>query len=130
MPQPTFDSTMPTDDRSRVHDIMSDMVEAAQALGRPLAGAEPRSLPPGSSLHLQGTVRMGGSDDSTCVVDLHSRVWGIENLYLGGNGLIHTRNANNPTLTSVVLALRAAAHLVGGDPRSLRIPGAADLGLC
>jgi pyranose oxidase len=112
MPRPTFEFTLGADDRRRAHDMMSDMVEAAQALGGFLAGAEPRFLPPGASLHLQGTHRMGPADDDTCVTDAHSKVWGIENLYMGGNGLIPTANASNPTLTSVALAIRAADDIL------------------
>jgi choline dehydrogenase-like flavoprotein len=61
---------------------------------------------------MTGTVRMGTTADDS-VVDPTSRVWGIDNLYLGGNGLIPRGSASNPTLTSVAMALKASEHLVG-----------------
>ncbi|MGN8026465.1 GMC oxidoreductase [Microbacterium sp. 22242] len=70
--------------------------------------ADPRLMPNGSSLHYMGTMRMGEADDGTSVADPHSRVWGTENLVVGGNALIPTANTMNPTLMSVALAVRGA----------------------
>ncbi|MEF2978450.1 GMC oxidoreductase [Subtercola sp. YIM 133946] len=78
----------------------------ADTLGEAIA--EPRLLPPGSSLHYEGTMRMGESDDGTSVADPWSRVWGYENLVVGGNGVIPTATSMNPTLMSVALAVRGA----------------------
>lgn len=112
MPQPTFEYTLGDDDRRAAHEMMEDMVEAAQVLGGFFPGSEPRFMPPGTSLHLQGTTRIGPKDDDTCVTDLDSKVWGIENLYLGGNGMIPTSNASNPTLTTVAIATWAAHKIL------------------
>ncbi|GAA1943060.1 GMC oxidoreductase [Microbacterium deminutum] len=83
---------------------------AGHALGAFVA--EPRLLPNGSSLHYQGTMRMGRADDGTSVADPWSRVWGYRNLYVGGNGLIPTATAMNPTLMSVAIAARGAQRLI------------------
>ena len=84
---------------------------AAAALGELVDPEEPRQIPSGSSLHYQGTVRMGQQDDGTSVCDPESRVWGLRNLYVGGNGVIPTATACNPTLTSVALAVKAVAAI-------------------
>lgn len=65
-------------------------------------------LPPGSSLHQTGTVRMGLADDGTSVCDPHGRVWTFDNLYLAGNGVVPTAVVANATLTGTVTAVRAA----------------------
>lgn len=79
---------------------------AGNALGTFVA--EPRLMPNGSSLHYQGTMRMGDAEDGTSVADPWSRVWGYENLLVGGNALIPTATAMNPTLMSVAIAVRGA----------------------
>jgi choline dehydrogenase-like flavoprotein len=79
----------------------------------------PGLMPNGTSLHYQGTVRMGSQDDGNSVCDRHGRVWGTQNLYVGGNGVIPASTACNPTLTSVALAV-IGAHGVVGQLQDLR----------
>ncbi|MFV2196849.1 GMC oxidoreductase [Nocardiopsis sp. LOL_012] len=98
-------------DRETIARAGEEVRRAAEALGDPI-GDEPFLLPLGSSLHYQGTVRLGGHDDGTSVCDPHSRVWGREGLYVAGNGVIPTSTACNPTLTSVALAIRGARDVI------------------
>ncbi|WP_156755609.1 GMC oxidoreductase [Actinokineospora pegani] len=112
LPRPAFEFSLSEQDRERQHRMMADLRRAASALGSYLPGAEPRFIVPTLPLHIAGTARMG-TDADTSVVDPGSRVWGVDNLYLGGNGLIPTPNASNPTLTSVAMALRAARGILG-----------------
>ena len=85
--------------------------EIAAAVGRPLPGFGPMIPPYGSSLHYQGTVRMGAIDDGLSVCDENSQVWGFDNLFVAGNGVIPTMTGTNPTLTSVALAVLAGQHV-------------------
>jgi pyranose oxidase len=112
MPQATFHFELSKDDKNRLNSMMGDMQVIAHSLGNYLPGFEPRFVPLGASTHTMGTARMGEVDDGKSVADSYSKVWGFDNLYLGGNCLIPTATASNPTLTSVALAMRAAKFLL------------------
>ncbi|MEV7636791.1 GMC oxidoreductase [Pseudarthrobacter enclensis] len=97
-------------ENAEIEDATARLRRAGSALGTFVA--EPRLMPNGSSLHYQGTMRMGETDDGTSVADPWSRVWGFSNLFVGGNALIPTATAMNPTLMSVAIAVRGARKLV------------------
>jgi len=80
----------------------------AEALGPFDPLTESALLAAGSSLHFTGTVRMGQLDDGESVCDTDGRVWGFDNLYVAGNGVLPTALACNSTLTGMVTAVRAA----------------------
>nr|BBE36490.1 FAD dependent glucoside oxidereductase [Microbacterium sp.] len=106
-------------DRENVARAKREVAALAAALGEQTR--EPQLLPAGSSLHYQGSVRMGSVDDGESVCDGSGRVWGTENVFVAGNGVIPTATACNPTLTAVALAVRTgeavAAQLAGGERR-------------
>ena len=70
------------------------------------------AMPPGTSLHAQGAVSMGAADNGKSVCDSYSLVWGYDNLFVGGNGVIPTAKTSNPTLTSVAMAVRASGKII------------------
>jgi choline dehydrogenase-like flavoprotein len=94
-------------DHAAMAQAMREQERTTTALGTPVFSDKPLLVPPGTSLHYQGTIRMGTADDGQSVCDAHSRVWGFRNLFVGGNGVIPTATVCNPTLTSVALAARA-----------------------
>ena len=61
---------------------------------------------------LQGTYRIGDDGGAQSVCDSHAQVWGLDNLFLGGNGTIPTATACNPTLTSVAIAARSVSRVL------------------
>ena len=111
LPAMTLDYSLTPRDLAQVDKARDLLQRAGRALGTPLGDA-PLMLPPGSSLHYQGTTRMGEADDGTSVCDNHGRVWRFQNLYVAGNGVIPTPTACNPTLTSVALAVRACQRIL------------------
>jgi pyranose oxidase len=115
MPQPTFHFCLDEAERKNTDRMNEHMLRTAVTLGGFMPGSEPVFLTPGLPLHIAGTTRMGTSALDS-VVDEYSKVWHIDNLYLGGNGLHPFGNASNPTLTSVAMALHAADTIVKGHP--------------
>ncbi|KAJ3537891.1 hypothetical protein NM688_g6602 [Phlebia brevispora] len=111
MPQPTFKFQMSSEDRKRARRMMDDMCKTALKIGGYLPGSEPQFMTPGLALHLAGTVRAGDNRKET-VADTYCKVWNFDNLYVGGNGVIPTGFAANPTLTSICYALRGASKIV------------------
>lgn len=109
LPNFTIDYALTERELAEVEQATVLLKRAGAALGTFVA--EPRLLPNGSSLHYRGTMRMGAADDGTSVADPYSRVWGFENLVVGGNALIPTATSMNPTLMSMAIAVRAARHL-------------------
>lgn len=111
MPQATFHVERSEKDAERDHRMMNDMTNTANFLGGYLPGSEPQFMEPGLALHITGTTRIG-IDLETSVADPSSKVYGLDNLWVGGNGCIPDSTACNPTLTSVAIAIKGAESIV------------------
>ncbi|KRC51899.1 hypothetical protein ASE16_02170 [Leifsonia sp. Root227] len=111
MPAMRIHHTLSDRDRETLETGKAELLRLSAVLGKPVDGEEPWILPSGSSLHYQGTVRMGPVDDGTSVCDPSCRVWGVSGLYVAGNGVIPTETACNPTLTSVALSVVGARDI-------------------
>lgn len=109
-PNMTISYELTESEFAEIADATRRLRRAGAALGSFVA--EPRLLPAGSSLHYQGTMRLGTVDDGSSVADPWSRVWGVDGLFVGGNGVIPTATSVNPTLMSVALAVRGARALL------------------
>jgi choline dehydrogenase-like flavoprotein len=114
MPKPSIFYAHNDEDKARFTKAKELVSEVCQTIGEEL-GSGPIVMPIGSSLHYLGTVRMGSKNDGKSVCDLDSKVWGFSNLYVGGNGVIPTETAGNPTATSIAFAIKAARSIVRGD---------------
>lgn len=112
-------------DRETIVQMREQVTQLASALGGLFEGREPTVMPNGSSLHYMGTFRMGAFDDGESVCDSTGAVWQTNGLYVGGNGIIPTRTACNPTATSVALAIRSARAVLAGDLLTARVAGEA-----
>ncbi len=110
MPAPRIHYRLTERDHEVVERARREIVRLAEAIGDPV-GDRPFTLPLGSSLHYQGSTRMGATDDGTSVCDVDSEVWGVPDLFVAGNGVIPTATACNPTVTSVALAVRGARKI-------------------
>lgn len=65
----------------------------------------------GGPHHMGGTRMASGPAEG--VVDQNCKVFGVENLYIGGSSVFPTGGHANPTYTIVQLALRLGDHLAG-----------------
>ncbi|KZS86693.1 pyranose oxidase [Sistotremastrum niveocremeum HHB9708] len=119
MPQPTFHFQMTPQSRKESGMMMADanhVWQVATKLGGYLPGSEPQFLEPGLALHLAVSTHSKsakpphppGNVKNYSVVDEFSQVYDFSNLFLGGNGIIPTAFAANPTLTSMCYAIRAS----------------------
>lgn len=110
MPAMTIHYTLTGTDREVLDRARREIVRLGVAVGEPL-DESPFTMPLGSSLHYQGSVRMGVEDDGASVCSPDSEVWAAPGVYVAGNGVIPTSTACNPTLTGVALAVRAARKI-------------------
>ncbi|WP_460912202.1 GMC oxidoreductase [Spirosoma areae] len=107
MPKMAFQYQLTEQDLMTIAGAKAAQAKALTAFGKVIQEGEQTLMPPGSSLHYEGTTRMGVTDDGTSVCDTYSQVWGFDNLFVGGNGVIPIATTSNPTLTSIAMSIRA-----------------------
>lgn len=112
MPAMTFQYRFSEEDKAAIEGAKKFQSKVAALFGKEIKDGQQTLMPAGSSLHYEGTTRMGTIDDGTSVCDTHSKVWEYDNLYVGGNGVIPMATTSNPTLTSVAMAVRSAEKII------------------
>jgi C-glycoside oxidase len=108
MPRMRVEFSYSTRDRALIDDGRALLADILEDFGDFDPATEFALLPAGSSLHQTGTVRSGLVDDGESVCDPSGRVWGFDNLYVAGNGVVPTALACNATLTGMITTVRAA----------------------
>jgi pyranose oxidase len=111
MPKMYLKYSLTEKDKAEIEKARQEQAKAAAAFGKQIKEGEQTAMPPGTSLHQQSTVRMGEYNDGNSVCDSYSKVWGYDNLFVGGNGVIPVSTTSNPTLTSVAMAVRSAEKI-------------------
>ena len=116
MPQATFHYVEEHADVETINAMANDISKVANYIGTPIPEEATflQYLPGGNALHLHGCNRIGDSPDDS-VADRNCKAWGVNNLYVGGSGVIPKGIGCNPTLTAVAFALRASMDILGLD---------------
>jgi choline dehydrogenase-like flavoprotein len=112
MPKMSFRYKFSEEDLIAIEAAKKFQSKVAALFGKEIKDGQQTLMPAGSSLHYEGTTRMGTEDDGASVCDTYSKVWGYDNLYVGGNGVIPMATTSNPTLTSVAMAVRSAEKII------------------
>jgi choline dehydrogenase-like flavoprotein len=98
-------------ERLQAKDAIEECREMLVAAGCELRPAQPELGTPGLSIHEVGTARMG-SDPKDSVLDAYNRSWDVRNLFVVDGACFVSQGTQNPTLTMMAIALRAAEHVV------------------
>ncbi|GAB2631740.1 GMC family oxidoreductase [Emticicia sediminis] len=112
MPKMNFKFQLTDKDLANIEAAKAYQKKVVNSFGKEIKDGGQTLMPPGTSLHYEGTTRMGTENDGESVCDTYSQVWDFENLFVGGNGVIPIATTSNPTLVSVALAVRSAEKIV------------------
>lgn len=112
MPKMNFKFKYTEKDVEAINAAKAFQKKVVNSFGKEIKDGGQTLMPPGTALHYEGSTRMGVENDGESVCDTYSNVWGYDNLFVGGNGVIPIATASNPTLTSVALAVRSCDKII------------------
>jgi choline dehydrogenase-like flavoprotein len=90
------------------HEQGKDMLEAAGCIN---INAYDTKQAPGLDIHEMGGVRMG-NDPETSLLNKHNQLHSVSNVYVTDGAAMTSTGCQNPSLTFMALAARAANHAV------------------
>ena len=112
MPKMNFKFQYTDNDLAAIEAAKAYQKKIVNQFGKEIKDGGQTLMPPGTSLHYEGTTRMGAENDGESVCDTYSQVWDFDNLFVGGNGVIPIATTSNPTLVSVALAVRSCERII------------------
>jgi choline dehydrogenase-like flavoprotein len=111
IPIPRISCTHSDNERAQSKDAIDRAREMLDDAGCTDESGEPVMSPPGLAIHEVGTARMG-NDPKTSVLDPYNRAWDLRNLFVVDGSCFVSQGVQNPTLTMMAIALRAAERIV------------------
>ncbi len=97
-------------------DMLQSAKDMLQAADYDLLLESGQPMDPGFSVHELGTARMG-QNAATSVLNSFCQSWDVPNLYVADGAAFPSGGCQNPTLTIMALAARAADHALGALER-------------
>ncbi len=111
IPIPRIACSHSDNERAQAKDAIDRCREMLEDAGCTLEPQDPVLAAPGLAIHEVGTARMG-SDPKTSVLDPYNRCWDVKNLFVVDGSCFVSQGVQNPTLTMMAIALRAAENIV------------------
>ncbi len=98
-------------ERAMLRDMSVAAAEMLEAAGCHDVQPFVEDNPPGLTIHEMGTARMG-RDAATSVLNAWSQVWDVPNVFVTDGACMTSSACQNPSITYMALAARAAARAV------------------
>lgn len=96
-------------DHKMTADFVQQQTEMYERMGFKNIKVEDSGAPPGSDIHEMGGVRMG-NDPKTSLLNKYNQLHGCKNVFVTDGACMTSGSTQNPTLTFMTLAARAANH--------------------